>query len=102
MTRPWTFDELIGAQLMARTGMLQSGVPEVSANDLFLRNVRVGLAKLAYYIETENVPVGERCVHTEHCCVIHGCKYGDDDCPVQTRQKRQSCLCESCQYEQED
>lgn len=21
-------------------------------------------------------------VHDQHCCKIHGCKYGDDDCPV--------------------
>lgn len=24
-------------------------------------------------------------VHTAHCCVRHGCKYGDDDCTVTTR-----------------
>lgn len=35
-------------------------------------------------------------VHTEHCCVLHGCKYGDDDCPVQTAIKPQSYLCEDC------
>ena len=22
-------------------------------------------------------------VHDSHCCKKHGCKYGDDDCPVQ-------------------
>ena len=22
-------------------------------------------------------------VHGSHCCPIHGCKYGDDDCPVE-------------------
>ena len=21
-------------------------------------------------------------IHEEHCCILHGCKYGDDDCPV--------------------
>ena len=21
-------------------------------------------------------------VHRTHCCILHGCKYGDDDCPV--------------------
>lgn len=35
-------------------------------------------------------------VHTEHCCVFHGCKYGDDDCTVFTRAKRQSYPCERC------
>lgn len=23
-----------------------------------------------------------KCVHTEHCCAEHGCKYGDKDCVV--------------------
>lgn len=40
-------------------------------------------------------------VHTEHCCVLHGCKYGDEDCPVATATKHQSYLCESCSYEYE-
>lgn len=37
-------------------------------------------------------------VHTEHCCVEHGCKYGNRDCPVETGTKIQSYPCESCQY----
>jgi len=39
----------------------------------------------------------KRCVHTEHCCVDHGCKYGDEDCPVETGQKPQSFFCENCE-----
>lgn len=35
-------------------------------------------------------------VHTEHCCKVHGCKYGDAECSVVTRQKRQSFACEDC------
>ena len=27
-------------------------------------------------------PESEKDVHTEHCCEIHGCKYGHDNCPV--------------------
>lgn len=38
----------------------------------------------------------EKCVHTEHCCIEHGCKYGDDDCPVATGIKYQSYRCEYC------
>jgi hypothetical protein len=26
--------------------------------------------------------MSRREVHLTHCCAIHGCKYGDDDCPV--------------------
>ena len=35
-------------------------------------------------------------VHTEHCCVIHGCKYGDEDCTVTTGELKQSYPCEFC------
>jgi|CXWL01.1.fsa_nt_gi hypothetical protein len=38
----------------------------------------------------------EKCVHTEHCCRIHGCKYSDNDCPVYLGQKPQSFSCEDC------
>ncbi len=38
----------------------------------------------------------EKDVHTEHCCIIHGCKYGDDDCTVVSGEKPQSYLCEDC------
>jgi hypothetical protein len=40
-----------------------------------------------------------KCVHTEHCCVKHGCKYGDDNCPVWLGYKRQSFPCELCSEE---
>lgn len=32
----------------------------------------------------------QKCVHTEHCCIYHGCKYGDDNCPVWLGYKPQS------------
>lgn len=35
-------------------------------------------------------------VHTEHCCVTHGCKYGEADCSVATGAKQQSLPCEDC------
>ena len=40
-----------------------------------------------------------RCAHTEHCCRMHGCKYGDDYCPVWLGYKAQSFACEDCDYE---
>lgn len=40
--------------------------------------------------------MSDRCVHTEHCCSKHGCKYGDEDCPVFTGRKSQSSPCELC------
>lgn len=44
----------------------------------------------------KTLPESQKDVHTEHCCVIHGCKYGDEDCPVATKKKPQSFVCESC------
>lgn len=38
----------------------------------------------------------QKCVHTEHCCRIHGCKYGDKNCPVWLGFKTQSFSCEYC------
>lgn len=36
-------------------------------------------------------------VHVSHCCVMHGCKYGDgEDCAVENKTHRQDYPCESC------
>ena len=35
-------------------------------------------------------------VHASHCCKWHGCKYGNDDCPVVTGKIDQKYLCEWC------
>lgn len=35
-------------------------------------------------------------VHTDHCCKIHGCKYGNSDCTVTTGRGKQEYPCESC------
>jgi len=40
----------------------------------------------------------KKCVHTEHCCIEHGCKYGDSDCPVELGYQAQSYPCESCHH----
>ena len=34
--------------------------------------------------------------HRTHCCVAHGCKYGDRNCPVETGRIQQDYLCEDC------
>lgn len=46
-------------------------------------------------------PEKNKDVHTEHCCVRHSCKYGEDDfyCTVKTGKKRQSFVCEDCEEE---
>lgn len=36
-------------------------------------------------------------VHTEHCCIDHGCKYGEDEtCTVVQKIAKQSYPCEMC------
>lgn len=35
-------------------------------------------------------------MYITHCCIIHGCKYGDDDCPVVTKKVKQEYTCEGC------
>lgn len=40
--------------------------------------------------------------HTERCCIIHGCKYGDDEwggCSVVSKEKVQSHICMDCDDE---
>lgn len=39
-------------------------------------------------------------VHDAHCCQNHGCKYGDDDCPVEAG-KEPGIRCEDCYNEPE-
>jgi len=34
--------------------------------------------------------------HRTHCCVAHGCKYNDRDCPVETGKIKQDYTCEYC------
>jgi hypothetical protein len=42
-------------------------------------------------MEVDNVGV-----HARHCCILHGCNYGDSDCPVITEEVVQEYLCEFC------
>lgn len=40
-------------------------------------------------------------VHDSHCCIDHGCKYSDDDCPVALGLRKQDGPCEHCGLETE-
>ncbi|MGV8847236.1 MAG: hypothetical protein ACOH1Y_11745 [Propionicimonas sp.] len=42
-----------------------------------------------------SVPTGTT-VHVAHCCLVHGCKYGDPDCPVKNRTADQQFPCVQC------
>ncbi len=41
-------------------------------------------------------------VHTRHCCLHHGCKYGDEDCPVALDRQLQEGPCEWCREDSEE
>ena len=41
-------------------------------------------------------------VHDAHCCKKHGCKYGDDDCPVVLGTEPGVRECEYCRMDAED
>jgi len=50
--------------------------------------------------KSKALPTFETDVHTEHCCVRHGCAYGQDfNCSVVNKEKPQSYICESCARE---
>lgn len=43
------------------------------------------------------IPMRALDVHTRHCCVHHGCKYGEEDsCPVYLGYKQQEFRCQDC------
>jgi len=43
------------------------------------------------------VPKEKWGVHETHCCILHGCKYGNhDNCPVCQGLIKQEYLCEDC------
>lgn len=46
--------------------------------------------------ETTIEVISDYKVHVEHCCAIHGCKYGDDNCPVAAGKLLQAFLCYDC------
>ena len=47
-------------------------------------------------------PHDHTAVHASHCCFQHGCKYGDDDCPVASGQVEQLYDCEWCDNDREE
>lgn len=45
---------------------------------------------------TTSIPQERWGVHRTHCCFEHGCKYGDEDCPVELGLIKQDYPCEMC------
>lgn len=43
-----------------------------------------------------SIPKEQWGVHINHCCSDCGCKYGDDDCPVELDLIKQNYFCADC------
>ena len=43
-----------------------------------------------------SIPKDKWGVHRTHCCIFHGCKYGNKDCPVTLQLIEQKYSCEDC------
>jgi hypothetical protein len=59
----------------------------------------IALAVLDEFYRQEIEPVmivDQRGTHLSHCCLMHGCKYGDDTCPVENDTAKQDHPCEDC------
>jgi hypothetical protein len=52
---------------------------------------------MIYNKELDYMQENEYGVHAAHCCVLHGCKYGDEKCPVVNKKIKQNYTCEMCQ-----
>lgn len=62
----------------------------------FLNLIASPIRLVTALMQPEPEPEEKRDVHTEHCCLAHGCKYGDENCTVTNKQKTQSYPCEWC------
>jgi len=74
------------------------------------RGNQVQLREATHYDTLEEAETYARCltgvakvmnvaVHESHCCGVHGCKYGDEDCPAANGETRQLYPCEECREE---
>lgn len=48
---------------------------------------------------TTDLPKDRWGVHEGHCCIVHGCKYGKSNCPVELAIVKQETPCEQCWWE---
>ena len=94
-----TFEQEVLTELETYKNLVAMGVEQTDAMEGFLSVLTQKMYAIRYDIRTKEVPMGPRNVHTEHCCAVHGCKYGHDDCPVEKRENRQSYPCESCRMD---
>lgn len=54
------------------------------------------------HIPAKDMKVDRVGVHASHCCKVCGCKYCDDDCPVENGQIEAMYPCQDCYERVED
>lgn len=74
----------------------------VFSEALYLANILISFERV-YFDEEGNRRFFENKTdnHTEHCCIIHGCKYCDENCTVMNRILPQSNMCMDCDYDKQ-
>jgi hypothetical protein len=64
------------------------------ANTHFCKNCVLELLKNHFFLDQEATISDE--THSTHCCIKHGCKYGDENCPVIIGKVPQRFICGQC------
>jgi len=62
-------------------------------------DIESALETLKKHQKSKPPAVNKEGVHRTHCCVAHGCKYGDRNCPVETGRIQQDYTCEYCDHD---
>lgn len=88
----YTVEEVIGEILSD----IEEGInyPKVDLNAVYERQHANGY--------TTSISEEQWGVHRTHCCIVHGCKYMDDDCPVVLGIIKQDYECEFCKDDEND
>ena len=63
------------------------------------KRTKTAAVNLAISKKGTTIPKEQWGVHENHCCLKHGCKYGDKDCPVEMELTKQIYPCEDCHWE---
>ena len=75
----------------------QVGFPALSGSRFVATKLINLQVKENYLKKTTSIPQYQWGVHESHCCIEHGCKYGDVDCPVVLKLIKQTKGCEDCE-----
>jgi NTP pyrophosphatase (non-canonical NTP hydrolase) len=81
----------------SRSGTLSFAIDSILALDRVSKQGETAAGSQKPYT---SIPEDRWGVHEGHCCLEHGCKYNDHDCPVALGLTRQDGGCETCGLEE--